>query len=450
MDVHSCSSCGFTSHRWFGRCPECGGWSTAAGVPLATGARSGKTRTANGSVEVRSLAEAGPSPQRLEVGCSEVDAVLGGGFVPGAVVLLAGEPGVGKSTLVLQILHGVVAGGATALLVSGEESIAQIGLRARRLKVDGAALRATTSTSLQGVLAAAAQEQPDVLVIDSIQTLADEQMDQAAGSTAQVRECAAALARFAKVSGTVVLLVGHVTKEGNVAGPKTLEHLVDVVLGLEGERSGTVRLLRAIKNRFGSCEETGVFAMCSGGLEQIADPSAMLLADRSGEPIGSVIFPALEGTRPMMVELQALVAHSDLANPRRVPIGVDPRRLALILGVMTKQELLPSRGFDVFAAVSGGISVKEPAADLALCLAIHSSNSNSEIYPRCVVVGEVGLAGEVRRAPGIQRRMSEAARLGFDTAIVPKGTPHPRDLDVIEVSNVSDAVAALARRMALT
>ncbi|MGH2808339.1 MAG: DNA repair protein RadA [Actinomycetota bacterium] len=433
---HRCGACGYRSPRWFGRCPECDAWSSAQDVP----------RTKHPATQlsvVTALGGAAQTPARLATGDGEVDRVLGGGLVRGSVVLLAGEPGIGKSTLVLQMLHGLTSADARCLLVTGEESLDQVALRADRLGVPVGSLRAAASTSLDEIVAAAAAETADVLVVDSIQTVEDASLEQGAGSITQVRDCAAALVRFAKRTGTIVVIVGHVTKEGSVAGPKTLEHMVDVVLALEGERSGTMRLLRSSKNRFGSCDETGVFTMSESGLEDVEDPSALLLADRNVGVAGSIVFPSLEGTRPVLVEVQALLIDANNnPHPRRVAIGFDPKRLALMLGVLSKLDARVMT-HDVFVAAAGGIAVREPAADLPLCLAIMSALSNHVIDPGTIAVGEVGLGGEVRRVPGIARRLAEAERLGFSSAVVPHAAEvGGRTIDARPVRAVHAAVGA--------
>ena len=393
------------------------------------------------AVKVTTLGDNQSDVERFSTGLVEVDRVLGGGLVLGGVSLLAGEPGIGKSTLVLQLVDGLLRSNRRALLITGEESIGQVALRAARLGVERDRLRAAATASLADVLALAAAEQPDVLVVDSVQTLENVELDQSPGSVVQVRECASALVRYAKVSGTCVILVGHVTKDGTVAGPKTLEHIVDSVLALEGERTGTVRLLRATKNRFGSCDETGVFTMGERGLEAVGDPSAMLLADRRTGVSGSVVFCGLEGTRPVLVEIQSLVAEGSPPNIRRVPIGVDARRLALLVGVLHSRAELDLSKRDLFVAAAGGFVIREPAADLPLCLAIHSAARGQAVAEDLVAIGEVGLGGEIRRVPGLPRRIAEAARLGFRRALVPRGTKSAvPDLEVIEVTDVGHAL----------
>lgn len=429
--LHHCSDCGFSSLQWFGKCPDCGSWSTATalGAPGVEGDA------------VRSLTAEGKGADRSPTGLGEVDRVLGGGIVPGSVLLLAGEPGIGKSTLVLQLMDAAHARGRTSLLVTGEESIDQVSMRARRLGLDAAELRAAPVTRVAAILAVSASEAPDLLFVDSIQTLEDETLEQMAGTPTQVRASAAALVNHAKQSGTAVILVGHVTKDGNVAGPKTLEHLVDTVLSLEGERSGSMRVLRASKNRFGSCEEAGVFTMNERGLEEVADPSAMFLADRAPGVPGSIVFPGLEGTRPVLLEVQALVSKTKMPQPRRVPIGLDARRLALVLAVLAERTGLRAGDDDVFVAAAGGLSVREPAADLAIALALASACSRTSLPERMAAFGEIGLGGELRRVPGCARRLSEAARLGLDTVIVPRGTKDaPRGLRVIECSDLKSAI----------
>ena len=432
--VFSCGDCGHSSPKWFGRCPECGGWGTAGDdAPEAEGLR------------VVPLVECGADPRRLSSGLAEVDRVLGGGFVEGEIVLLAGDPGVGKSTLVLQVLNGLMGAGHSCLLVTAEESVQQVGLRAGRIGVDGATLKVAAGSNVQSIVAACTTARPDVLVVDSIQTVRDPQIEQSPGSVVQVRECAARLADFAKTTGTCVVLVGHVTKEGSVAGPKVLEHLVDAVITLEGDARGAMRCLRAMKNRFGSCDELGIFTMGTRGLEAIGDPSAMLLEDRHPDAPGSVVFPSLEGGRALLVEVQALATPSSLTQPRRVGVGVDPRRLSLVVATLTQCWDKNLGVSDVFVAAAGGLAVREPAADLALCVSLVSAKTARKVDARTVFVGEVGLAGEVRRVPGIERRLREAVRLGFTSAVVPYSARdvHVDGVDTTAVRDVNQAVSTL-------
>jgi DNA repair protein RadA/Sms len=422
-----CPECGHAASKWFGRCPGCGEWA-------------GATESGPGAepAPVSSLQAPQTEPSRHPSGIAELDRVLGGGYLTGAVMLFAGEPGIGKSTLVLQLLAGMPA--STGLLVSGEESAAQVSLRAARLGIGGNSIRVAATTSLEAVLEAAAAERPGVLVIDSIQTLTTAALDHAPGSVTQVRACATALLRYAKSAGVVVVLVGHVTKDGGVAGPKSLEHIVDVVVTLEGERGGTMRLLRATKNRFGPSDETGVFVMTEQGLVGVEDPSAMLLADRPTGVSGSVVFPALEGSRPVLAEIQALVSKGGLPQPRRVALGLEARRLTLLIAVLMRRAMVSFTGLDVFVSAAGGIAVREPASDLAVAIALCSAVRELPVRDDVVVVGEVGLGGEVRRVPGIDRRLAEAARLGFREAIVPRGAGNNRpNFKVTTVDNVVEA-----------
>lgn len=434
----SCSACGHLAHQWFGRCPDCGEWSTAA-APEEPGR----------APVVSSLAAAKTAAARLITGIGEVDRVLGGGLVPGGAVLLAGEPGIGKSTLVLQLIDSLMERQRRALLVTGEESPDQVALRAARLELALDRFRVAASTSLPAVVAATESESPALVVVDSIQALSDPAFDQGPGSVVQVRECAARLVAHAKGTGTAVLLVGHVTKEGSVAGPKTLEHMVDAVITLEGERTGSLRVLRAAKNRFGSCEEIGVFVMREHGLVELEDPSAMFLSDRREGVSGSVVSCSLEGSRPLLVEMQALVPSGHPSQPRRVAGGIDHRRLSLLLGVLAQHASLVLASRDVFVAAAGGIAVREPAVDLALCLALFSAARNVPAPADTVVVGEVGLGGEVRRVPGTERRLVEAARLGFQRAIIPAGAETvPRRMEVVVVRDLPAALNAAFRRPA--
>lgn len=390
-----------------------------------------------------SLDQTPPAARRLPTGLVEADRVLGGGLVAGSVALVAGEPGIGKSTLVLQALAGLAQGGLGVLLATGEESVEQVSMRARRLGVAAPQLRAVASCSCERIIAGASAENVDVVVVDSVQTVEHSGVDSPPGSVSQVRECAARLVRHAKETGAAVVLVGHVTKDGSVAGPKTLEHMVDTVLSLDGERSGTLRLLRVLKNRFGSCDETGVFVMGSDGLAPVDDASALLLQDRRPGVPGSAVFPSLEGSRPVLVEVQGLTGKSSGPQPRRSAVGVDVRRMTLALSVLGKRAGIGLHDQDVFVAVTGGLSLREPAGDLALCLAVASAFGDVPVHGSTVAVGEMGLGGEVRRVQGIERRLTEAARMGFTRALVPPGDwGAVRGLETVVVRTVFEALGA--------
>ena len=391
--------------------------------------------------------------ERRPTGIGELDRVLGGGLVPGSIVLLGGEPGIGKSTLVLEAAAGIAAasGEATAsvLYASGEESAGQLRLRAQRLGLldgpAGDAVRVVAETDVERIVEAARREAPRLLVVDSIQTVTVEAMEGPAGSVGQVRESAARLAEFAKTSATAVILVGHVTKDGSLAGPKTLEHLVDAVLALEGDRYGAFRLLRAAKNRFGSTEEIGVFEMVGSGLAEVSDPARAFLTERPSGAAGSVVAATLEGSRPLLVEVQALVAPATAGTPRRTVSGCDPNRLALLVAVLGRRAGIAIGGQDLYASLAGGFSVAEPALDLPLALALASSHRDRALDPATVVCGEVGLLGELRPVAGLERRLREAARLGFARAIVPAGDGATRPVvpgfEVVGVSTLREALA---------
>ena len=431
--AYICGDCGYSAPKWFGRCPVCGGWASS------------EVRSSGSEIpSVSSLDGPVAEPQRFSTGIPECDRVLGKGLVPGAVVLLAGEPGIGKSTLVLQLMQGVTRSGRRSLLVTGEESLGQVAMRARRLGVSTERCRAVATTSLEATIAAVSDESPDLLVVDSVQTLRAAASDSAPGSPTVVRECAATLVQHAKETETAMILVGHITKDGGVAGPKSLEHIVDVVTSLDGERTGSVRLLRAAKNRFGSCEETGVFVMTERGLEAVVDPSAMMLADRRAGVPGSVVFCGVEGTRPVLVEVQAMVSHNAHSQPRRIAIGLDGRRLTLTTGILASRAGVKLDKSDVYAASAGGLVIREPAADLAVSLAVLSAWHQQAIAPGIVAIGEIGLAGEIRRVPSLERRLGEAARLGFMTAVVPPVPGRvPPEMRVIEATEVTTAFAAV-------
>lgn len=427
--THTCDTCGYSSARWFGRCPDCGAWSSAVEDLPGPAARAAVVTLEQTVLEV----------PRLPVGIAEVDRVLGGGLVSGSVVLLAGEPGIGKSTLVLQILDALRRGGEPVLLATGEESITQVSLRAGRISPSAPKIFAVATTSVTAVVAAMKEAQAGVVVVDSIQTLEDPELDQAAGSPTQVRQATSILAREAKSSGTTVVLVGHVTKDGSVAGPKTLEHMVDVVLSLEGDRSGALRLLRSFKNRFGACDETGVFVMQEDGLTPVPDPSAMLLADRSPGVPGSVVLPVLEGNRALLVEVQALTVKTNAPQARRFFTGFDPGRMNLVAGVVGSRLSIDLSGDEIYLAAAGGVEAREPAADLAVAAALISEHLQVPIAGDLVVLGELGLGGEVRNVPGLERRLHEAQRLGFRTAVAPRSV-QVSDMHVQQVNHVSQVL----------
>ncbi|HWO79113.1 DNA repair protein RadA [Gaiella sp.] len=413
----SCSECGATTGRWLGRCPGCGAFGTLVeelhgrdGQPAGGAARMPQRL---GDVQVAEAA-------RLATGVPELDRVLGGGLVPASLVLLGGEPGVGKSTLLLSALGAVARSGRDALLVTGEESVAQVRLRAERLGGTDE-VRILAETELDAVCATLEREKPAVCVIDSVQTLYAGELGSAPGSVAQVREAASRLLRVAKQSGVATVLVGHVTKDGAVAGPRVLEHLVDCVLQFEGDRYHAHRILRATKNRFGSTNELGVFEMTASGLVGVPDPSALFGRTRAGE-VGAAVAVALEGTRPLLLEVQALVSRTDLAMPRRVGTGVDPKRLAMIVAVLGRHAGVPLGAADVFVNVAGGVRIDEPGADLAVALAIASAARSVPLREGVASFGELGLTGRLREAAQAERRLAECTKLGVVTVVAPEGT----------------------------
>ncbi len=383
--------------------------------------------------------------ERLSTGIGELDRVLGGGLVAGQVVLIGGDPGIGKSTLLLQALSGMGSSSKT-LYISGEESAEQVAMRARRLALDARAVHLIAEIQLERIVASLQSQRPEVAVVDSIQTLWSEALQSAPGSVAQVRECAAQLARHAKKSGTALFIIGHVTKEGAIAGPRVLEHIVDTVLYFEGDTHSSFRLVRAVKNRFGAVNELGVFAMTDKGLRAVSNPSALFLSNHEKNVAGSCVLATLEGTRPLLVEIQALVDSAHTPNPRRLSVGLEQNRLAMLLAVLNRHAGIATFEQDVFVNAVGGVRIGEPAADLAVCLAVVSSLTDRAITNKTVVFGEVGLAGEVRPAPRGQDRLKEAAKLGFEKAIVPKANlPKAKvaGIEVIAVERVDQAVQVL-------
>ena len=417
--VYTCNECGASSPKWVGQCPSCGAWNTLYETTIAPAAHARAGRQYGEPAAVRNLAEVAPERiARMPTGISELDRVLGGGLVAGSVVLIGGDPGIGKSTLLTQAM-ATIGQVAKVLYVSGEESSDQIALRAQRLGLRGDRLRLLTENQVETILASAQNEQPQVIVVDSIQTMFTEILQSAPGSVAQVRESAAQLVRYAKQTGTALFLVGHVTKEGTLAGPRVLEHMVDTVLYFEGDTGSAFRIIRAIKNRFGAVNEIGVFAMTETGLREVGNPSSMFLSREAQAVPGSVVLATQEGTRPLLVEVQALVDQSHLSNPRRVCVGLDTNRLAMLLAVLHRHAGIATYDQDVFVNVVGGVRVLETAADLAILAATVSSLRNRPLGKDLVAFGEVGLAGEVRPVQRGQERIREAAKLGFKRALVP-------------------------------
>jgi DNA repair protein RadA/Sms len=448
--IYVCQSCGAHTPKWAGQCPGCGAWNTLvealAPSPRSSGARAGYAASGDSHVgHVHSAVDVTVDPEtHVPTGIGELDRVLGGGLVAGSVVLIGGDPGIGKSTLLLQTLARLARDGILAsLYVTGEESLRQVVLRAQRLGLVIERLRLLAETQVERILERAVEERPGVMVIDSIQTMYTELLPSAPGGVGQVRESAGRLVRFAKETGTALVLVGHVTKEGALAGPRVLEHMVDTVLYFEGEGSSRFRLIRAIKNRFGAANELGVFAMTDRGLREVSNPSAIFLSGAGEQVPGSVIMVTREGTRPMLVEVQALVDTSQLAQPRRVTVGLDPNRLAMLLAVLSRHGGVATHDQDVFVNVVGGVRVSETGADLSVLLAVLSSLRGRPAPTGLVAFGEVGLAGEIRPVPSGEERLREAAKHGFRRALVPKANAPRRPLEGIEVTPVGRLHEAL-------
>jgi DNA repair protein RadA/Sms len=449
--VYACSDCGGQQPQWHGRCPACGAWSTLVEEVLGAAPESGRdllrAGKGAGSVKVRALRDiAGDATPRLATGIPELDRVLGGGLVPASVVLIGGEPGVGKSTLALQLAARMQRAGPF-LYVTGEESPEQLRLRAERLPAIPEDMLVLPETRVEEIAGPWREHAPAVVLVDSIQTLRTDRVESAPGSVAQVRECAALLAATAKAHGAALVLIGHVTKEGQLAGPRVLEHLVDVVLNFEGDRGQPFRLLRASKNRFGATDEVGVFSMGADGLAGVANPSELFLAERQCGTPGSCIVPLVEGTRPMLVEIQALVAPAGYGTARRTSLGIDDGRLALLLAALDRRSDVDLVSKDIYVNVTGGVRIVEPGADLALALALASSRLDLPLPPDVAACGEVGLGGEIRRVGRIDLRLREAVRLGFRRVLIPAGSEEaarpPPDAEPVAVSDVAGAVAWL-------
>ncbi|MDO8933376.1 MAG: DNA repair protein RadA [Rhodocyclaceae bacterium] len=450
--IYSCTECGATSPKWQGQCPGCGQWNTLVEAVAETTAASANRYSGSfaplaGAAGLQLLSDIKPRDEpRQPTGIEEFDRVLGGGLVAGGVVLIGGDPGIGKSTLLLQALSRLAEARLNVLYVSGEESGEQVALRARRLQLPVDGLRLLAEINLEKIIAMLARERPAVAVIDSIQTLWSDALQSAPGSVAQVRECSAQLTRFAKQSGTCVILVGHVTKDGSLAGPRVLEHIVDTVLYFEGDTHSSFRLVRAFKNRFGAVNELGVFAMTDKGLRGVSNPSALFLSQHAQEVSGSCVLVTQEGTRPLLVEVQALVDAAHSPSPRRLTVGLESTRLAMLLAVLHRHAGIVCFDQDVFVNAVGGVRIQEPAADLAVLLAIVSSLRSRPLPAKMVAFGEVGLAGEIRPAPRGQERLKEAAKLGFTHALVPKANAPKqpiKGIEVIALERVEQAVETL-------
>jgi DNA repair protein RadA/Sms len=441
-----CQQCGSVQNKWMGRCPDCGEWNTLVETVVEARDRSATRSALAPAGEPQPLpAVSSAGAERIALPIAELSRVLGGGIVPGSAVLIGGDPGIGKSTLLLQVAALLAGAGQQVLYVSGEESIQQIKMRADRLGIRSEALYLLSEINLEQILEHIERMKPRLAIVDSIQSVYTERLESAAGSVSQVRECASDLLRLGKAHGIPIFIVGHVTKTGDIAGPRVLEHIVDTVLYLEGERFHTYRLLRSVKNRFGSTNEVGVFEMTEAGLTEVANPSEAFLAERLPHAAGSAIAVTMEGTRPLLVEIQALSSTTNFGLPRRTANGIDFNRLLLLTAVLNKRVNLPLGDQDIFVNVVGGMKIDEPAADLAVAVAIASSFHSRPVAADLAVIGEVGLSGELRSVGQIGRRLNEAARLGFKRCLLPKsaaqkGTETHGDLEVIGARTLSQAL----------
>ena len=447
--IYCCQTCGYQTPKWMGRCPDCGTWDSIVEERLAVRSSGGAHRSPAGPLSIPVAIDSIEleAENRLLTDIHEFDRVLGGGLVPGTLVLIGGDPGIGKSTLMLQALYGLANQGHKVLYVSGEESIQQIRLRSRRLNTAASELMVVSEVEIDAILRMVQDAPPKVLVIDSIQTMYSPELASAPGSVSQVRESTVRLMLMAKKTGIPTLLVGHVTKDGAIAGPKLLEHMVDTVLYFEGDRNHIFRILRAVKNRFGSTNEIGVFEMKDQGLDEVANPSAVFLSERPANAPGSAVTASMEGTRPILVELQALASSTSFGTPRRTILGLDANRVALLAAVMEKQLGMHLMGYDIFMNVAGGVRVIEPAVDMAIVSAIASSFLDKPVADATVVLGEVGLTGEVRAIGQVDSRVAEIKKMGFKRCLVPDGNfKRIRDIKGIQVAgikSVSEAVEAL-------
>ena len=447
--VFVCQTCGYQTPKWMGKCPDCGQWDSLAeeirreAPPAGMAAKMGGT----GSQPVAIDAVKIDDEKRMKTGLGEIDRVLGGGLVGGSLVLIGGDPGIGKSTLMLQVLFGLAGDKRKVLYVSGEESVKQIRLRSQRLGTISGNMLVVSETDLEAILAMVAASAPDVLVVDSIQTMFSPELASAPGSVSQVRESAMRLMLMAKKTGIPTFLVGHVTKEGAIAGPRLLEHMVDTVLYFEGDRNHMFRILRAVKNRFGSTNEIGVFEMKEKGLDEVPNPSAVFLSERPENAPGSVVTASMEGSRPILVELQALTSSTSFGTPRRTILGLDQNRVALLAAVMEKKLGMHLMGHDIFMNVAGGVKVGEPAVDMGIVAALASSFLDKALPEGTIVLGEVGLTGEVRAISHVENRVAETRKMGFNRCIVPAGSLKrmqvPAGLQAVGVKTISEAVEAL-------
>ena len=462
--VHTCTECGYSSPKWLGRCPECGSWGTLeeSAAAMTSAATSRKGGVSAGAP--KGLAPASPAQPitkinasaagRVTSGIGELDRVLGGGVVPGSVVLLSGEPGVGKSTLLLEVAakwaaSGGESGKRTALYVTAEESAAQVRGRAERTGGLNENLYLASESNLDVVFGHVDQVKPDLLIVDSVQTMQAAGVEGVAGGVAQSRAVTAALTTLAKTTNLPILLVGHVTKDGNVAGPRVLEHLVDVVLAFEGDRQTSLRMLRGLKNRFGATDEVGCFEQTADGIREVPDPSGLFLSHRGQTPDGSAVTVAMDGVRPILAEVQALTVDPVNKSPRRVVTGLDYNRVPMVLAVLQARCGQRTNDQDAYVATVGGVRITETATDLAVALATWSSLHTTALPPKTVVIGEVGLAGELRRVPNLERRLTEAARLGYENAIVPKGLKATiPGMEVAQVATVREAIGVVDKRNA--
>lgn len=441
--VYICSKCGAQSQKWCGQCSQCNAWNSLVEDVVDASPKKMAIASARPATPSVTITNFKLKKQRLLTGIGEFDRVLGGGFMPDSVVLLAGDPGIGKSTLTLQVCDRMAEGGRKVLYFSGEESVEQISDRARRLKLTNP-IQVLNVNSLETVLATLEAESPDFAVVDSVQVMGSEMVESQSGSVTQVRYVAEQLMQFAKGSNVPILLIGHVNKDGNLAGPQTLTHLVDTVLFLEGDRFQQFRLLRTTKNRFGAVDEVGVFCMVEKGMEEVSNPSALFLEGRADKPIGSVIVPVLEGTRTFLVEVQALTAYTKFGYPKRTASGIDLNRLSIILAVLERYAQIQLDSSDVFVNVVGGLKISEPAVDLAVAMAVASSKLQRPIPPEWVVLGEMGLSGEVRNVAQTEKRLKEAEKLGFGKVLMPrlKGGSDPK-IQTSQIKSVAEAVREL-------